>query len=126
MAKFLPGFTLVEILIFLLLAAVFATTLLSSAGNYFKTKIVNSETIATKIASHQIEALRNTDFNSLPLSGSFSDPELSKLSSSSANRTISNYQSDLDIKHVIVSVSWTENSIPQNVTLETLITKNGI
>lgn len=126
MAKSLPGFTLVEILIFLLLAAVFATTLLSSAGNYAKTKGVNSETIATKIASREIEALRNTDFDSLPQSGTISDPELSKLSSSSASRTISNYQSDLDIKQVIVSVFWTENNTPQNVTLETLITKNGL
>ena len=126
MAKSLPGFTLVEVLIFLLLAVVFTATLLSSAGNYFKTRTVNSETVATKIASHEIETLRNTDFNLLPQSGAFSDPELTKLSGSSANRTISNYQSDLDIKQVTVIVTWTENNVSQNVSLETLISKNGL
>lgn len=126
MTKSLPGFTLVEVLVFLLIAVVFASTLISSASNFVKTRGVNSETIATKIASHEIESLRDTNFASLPPSGSISDQELTKLPGSSATRTINDYQSNQDIKQVVVSVSWTENEVPRNVTLETLITQNGL
>lgn len=130
MSKLKSGFSLVEVLVFLFLVSVMATTLLASAGNYAKTRGVNSEGIAAKIASCDIEQLRNTNFSSLS-NGTVDVPspcnqDLSKLTQASAQRTITSYQSDPAIKQVIVSVDWTQSAIAQNVKLETLIGEYGL
>jgi type II secretory pathway pseudopilin PulG len=120
------GFTLVEVLLFLLLVLAMTTILLSSAGSLIKVKGVNLESIALAITDREIENIKNTAFAQLPQSGSFSDPDLSKLSpGAAATRTIADYQTDSQIKQVTVKVDWTENNVAKKVTVETLVYEYG-
>jgi type II secretory pathway pseudopilin PulG len=127
-----PAFTLVEILLFVVIVLVLITILLTTSGNVFRTRSVYLESVATTIASCEIEGLRKTAFASLPGSGSITSPDpcaqdLSKLpSGSSATRTVSNFNADADNKDIIISVNWTENGVTHNVKLDTLISKYGI
>ncbi|EKD62558.1 MAG: hypothetical protein ACD_52C00128G0001, partial [uncultured bacterium] len=81
----------------------------------------------SKIATKQIENLRNTDFASLPGSGNFADSDLSQLPQGTATRTITDYQPpSTEIKDVLITVAWVENDAPKQVQMETLIYKNGL
>lgn len=125
------GFTLIEVLLFLLVVLALVTILLSSAGSLTKTRSANLESIAAKIASCEIEGLRKLAFASLPGSGSVGAPcdaDLSKLPAGSATRTVAGYGSppDPDIKQITISVTWTEKGIAKNVKMDTLIYKYGL
>lgn len=120
------GFTLIEVLLSLFFLIAMFTILLSASGTLLHTRTSNLQTAATKIATKQIENLRNTDFASLPGSGTFADSDLSQLPQGTATRTITNYQSSADIKDVLITISYTENGAPRDVKVETLIYKNGL
>lgn len=124
------GFSLIEVLLFLLVILVLITILLTSASSLSKTRGVHLESIANEIASCEIEQLRKTSFASLPGNGSIGPPcsgDLSKLpTGSTATRTVSNYQSDTDIKQIVTSVNWTENSVARNIAIDTLISRYGL
>ena len=125
-----PGFSLIEVLLFLLIVLVLVTILLTSASNLSKTRQVNLESVASEIASCEIEQLRKTDFSLLPGNGSIGAPcnaDLSKLpSAATATRTTSDYQSDPDVKQVVVLVGWTENGVARNVKIDTIISRYGL
>ena len=120
------GFTLIEILLYLLLVLAMVTILFSASGTYITSRRSNLQSVAAKIASRDIETLRKSDFASLPGTGSFSDPDLSKLPSSTANRTITDYEGDSDIKKVEILIAWTEKGVAQQLKMDTLISKNGL
>lgn len=120
------GFTLIEIALSLLFILALVTILLTASGTFRTTRKGNLQGIATKIASRQIESLRNTAFASLPVSGNFSDPDLSKLPNSSASQTLDDYEASTKIKLVKIQVNWTESGATQNIKLETLISENGL
>lgn len=120
------GFTLIEVLLSLFFLIAMFTILLSASGTLLHTRTSNLQTAATKIATKQIENLRNTDFASLPGSGTFADSDLSQLPQGTATRNITNYQSSADIKDVLITIAYTENGAPRDVKVETLIYKNGL
>ena len=84
------------------------------------------QSVASRIATTEIENLRKTDYAFLPSSGAFTDPDLAKLTSASASLTISDYQASADIKQATVTINWIQNGSPRQVILDTLIYKNGI
>jgi len=122
----LSGFTLIEVLLSSFFFIALVTILLSSSGALLNTRKTNLETVAAKVASKQIENLRNTTYASLPSSGSFADAELSKLPQGAATRTLTSYQSSTDIKDVLITVSWIEKGVLKQLKMETLIYKNGL
>ena len=123
-----PGFALVEILLALIFILVIIAILFSASGTFTTSRSSNLQSIAAKIASREIETLRNTSFDSLPGSGSISDPDLSKLPSGTASRTILDYGSPADpkIKQVTIQVNWTSNGAPRDIKMDTLISENGL
>ncbi len=125
-----PAFTLIEVLLSVFFLIAMVTILLSASGTLLHTRKSNLETIAAKIATKQIENLRNTDFDSLPGSGTFSDTELPQLPQGVANRAITNAtidsQVEPDVKDVSITITWTENGIPKQFKTETLIYKYGL
>jgi type II secretory pathway pseudopilin PulG len=123
--QFKRGFTLIEVLLFLLVVLALVTILLSSAGTLTKTRSVNLQGIAIKIARQDIENLRKTNFNDIA-SGPITNPDLAKLPTSSATRTVTDYLGNLQIKQVAVLISWQESKSPTSIALDTLISKNGL
>ena len=125
-SKFTNGFSLVEVLIAVFIVLILTTILLTTATTLTQTHFSNLQTIASKIASSEIETLRETSFASLPSSGPISDPNLTKLPSGTETLAISNYQSDSTIKLITVTVNWQVNGSPRQLKMETLIHQNGI
>ena len=122
------GFTLIEILLALIFILVIIAILFSASGTFTTSRSSNLQSIAAKIASREIETLRNTSFDSLPSSGPISDSDLSKLPSGTASRTILDYGSPADpkIKQVSIQVNWTFNGAPREIKMDTLISENGL
>jgi Tfp pilus assembly protein PilV len=121
-----PGFTLLEIVITLLLIMAIVTLLFAFSGTLSSSRGSNLQSIATKVASKQVESLRKTSFDSLPPSGGFSDPDLARLPQATATRTISDYQSSTDIKQILIQVDWVVNGANKNVKIETFIYRYGL
>lgn len=105
---------------------ILAAILLIASVSLTQRHASNLQGIAAKIASKEIEKLRNTDFATLPSSGSFTDPDLPKLPSGAAVRTIANYQSSTQIKQATITVTWQVNGANRQVFMDTLIYQNGI
>lgn len=124
-----PGFTFIEIVLFLLFIIALITILLSASGTYAISRKSNLQGVATKIATCEIEGLRKLSFSNLPGSGTFTDSSCSQgtpLPQPTYTRTISDYQGNLKIKLVTVTINWVENSVTREIKLETLIYENGI
>ncbi len=85
--------------------------------------------IALTIAQSELDALRALGYAALPASGSFTDPTLSALASSTATMTIATSTSfgfDAKIKRVDVTVSWlARDAARHSVLLTTLVTQIG-
>ncbi len=125
--KSISGFTLIEILVVLFVVAILGVILLTTSGTLAQRHSSNLQSIAAKIASKEIERLRGLDFLSLPSSGTITgDPDLTKLPSANAQRTVTNYQSAPEIKQVNVTVTWQVNEVNRQVSMETLIYQYGI
>ena len=82
------GFSLIEILIALFVIVALVTILFSSSGTLFATRDSKLQTVAAKIASKEVENLRNIAFASLPAQGTeqpctTSDTDLDKLKGNS-------------------------------------------
>ncbi len=125
--RVVTGFTLIEVII--ALALLMATIIIFSSvlSSIPLTKAARNQNLAYHIAAKKIEELRNTPFNSLPSSGSFSDPALNKLENASGALTVADYEGASDIKKVTVTVVWTDPVGPaKSVALETLMSKNGL
>lgn len=119
------GFTLIEVLLSSFFFIALITILLSSSGTLLNTRKTNLETVASKVASKQIENLRNMPYASVT-SGSIVDGDLSKLPQGAGTKTVTSYQSSADIKDVLITVTWVENHASKQLKMETLIYKNGL
>src|SRR3989338_10491422 len=120
------GFTLIEIVLSLFLILGIIAIFLSAAATYISMRNSSLQAKATKIATREVENLRNTAFASLPASGSFSDSELAQLPSGVATRTIEDYQGSDKIKQATITIDWIEKSAPKKILIETLISENGL
>ena len=129
-----PGFTLIEILIFLLVIFALVTILLSATGVIRHNRNVTLTTVANEIAICEIERLRDLTFSALPAVGTAAigapcNADVTKLPpgpGSTANITVAYYQGDVDIKQITITVSWTEKGTPDSIQIETLKSKYGV
>jgi len=127
-----PGFSYVEILLSMFLILALVAILLTTSTTYIHSRRTNLQTIATKMASCEIERLRNLNFtavSSLPPSGSLDASctnDLSKLPAGTTVRLVADFGSNPKIKQITAAVSWTEKGLAQQIKLETLISENGL
>ena len=124
--KFKRGFSLIEIVLALFLVLALISILLTASATYTHSRRSNLQSIATKIASREIENLRDTAFGNLPGTGTLTDPDLSKLPSSNANRNVANYDPDGKIKQITITIDWTEKGLTKQIVMETLISEYGL
>lgn len=125
------GFTLVEILISIVLIFAIITVLFASTGTLTASRGSNLQSTATKIASRQIENLRNTPYASLPVCPSpngcdITDDNLSKLPSGSAKQFLDDYDGSGDIKLATVQVGWVTSGAAKQLKIDTLIYRYGL
>lgn len=120
------GFSLLEIILSLFLIIAIGFLLFSVSGTLFTTRSSRLQQVASKIATKDIENLRNTQFASLPASGPFTDADLAKLPQSSASRIITDYSGNPKIKHVTLTINWVDKNVSKNLTTDTLIYENGL
>ncbi len=81
--------------------------------------------VAHHVASKKIEELRQTNFDSLPPSGTFSDPALNELPGALAELSVSNYLGIVDMKHIKVTISWDESGGRKIYALDTVISRGA-
>ena len=125
------GFSYVEILLSMFLILALVAILLTTTTTYIHSRRTNLQTIATKMASCEIERLRKLAFSSFPGNGSFDascTTDLSKLPAGTTLRLVADFGSPPNpkIKQITVAVSWTEKGNAQQIKLETLISENGL
>ena len=128
-----PGFSYVEILLSLSLILALVAILLTTSATYIHSRRTNLQTIATKMASCEIERLRKLAFASLPANGTGAidascTANLSKLPAGTTTRLVADFGSPANpkIKQITVAVNWTEKGNAQQIKLETLISENGL
>lgn len=125
-----PGFSIVEILMFLMVVFSLVVVLLSSAVTLNRSRSSNLQQIATGISTCEMERLRNLYFTALPTTGSIDsqcNQDLNKLGSgSTAQRVVADFAGDENIKKITLVVTWTEKGANKDVTMETLISKYGL
>ena len=127
-----PGFSYVEILLSMFLILALVAILLTTSTVYIHSRRTNLQTIATKMASCEIERLRKLNFtsvNSLPPSDTFDASctnDLPKLPAGTTVRLVADFSSNPKIKQITTAVSWTEKGLAQQIKLETLISENGL
>lgn len=128
------GFTLIEVLLFLLLVLAMVSVLLASTGSLRHFRNTNLTSLAAGIATCEIERLRDLAYTSLPANGTSPigapcNSDLAKLHApSSANLTLADYgsPSDPDIKQITIVVSWTESGVADSIQMDTLKSKYEI
>ena len=119
------GLSIIEIPIALFIVGVTLLIYAASSNSAVLNKEARYQELANRIASSEMEDLRNDGYTNVPASGSFSNSLLSQLPSNSAVLTVSDYNADT--KQVVVKVSWlSANGTTHNISLTTLITKSGL
>ena len=121
----LAGFSLIEIALSLFVILAIITIVLTTSATYNTSRKSNLQGVAGKIATRQIETLRNTDYDSVS-SGTFNDTELAKLPNPSAAQTVSTYSGDANVKQVLIQIDWQEGGINKSLKMDTLIYRNGL
>ena len=128
--RLLPGFSYVEILLSMFLILALVAILLTTSTVYIHSRRTNLQTIATKMASCEIERLRKLAFSQLPtVDGQFDascTADLPKLPAGTTLRLVADFGSNPKIKQITTAVSWTEKGSSQQIKLETLISENGL
>ncbi len=119
------GFSVIEVVITLFIIGVILLLYQAALNSVFLSRNAKDQEVALRIAQHKVEELRNGGYDSLPISGSFSDSQLSTISQGSAYMTIADFNPKT--KLVNVNVSWHEPNSQTNhsVELNTLITQIG-
>lgn len=127
-------------IILILLLAVF-----SAAGTYRHIHRARLDNVATKVASREIERLRQLDYDLTPpfnpptyTLATTDDPDLVKLPNATATRTTSPYippdcyqvgctdPYSPDKKKITVTVTWVEQGQSRQVSLDTIVSRNGL
>jgi len=122
--RFGAGFSLVEVTVAIAVVAlvVVATSVLLQrlpVGG----REVRDQDLALKIASEEVEILRAGGYDALPVSGSFSHPQLGSLREGAASLVIDD--SNAKTKQVAVTVSWQGAVGARAVSLTTLVSQNS-
>lgn len=125
------GFGLIEILLSVVLIIAIVTALFASSGTFLIRRGSDLQSIASKIASKDIETLRGQSFSSLPAAGTYTcvivDTDLSKLGSGACgDRTVANYTGDANIKQITVTIRWQQSGKSKSLVMDTLIYTNGL
>lgn len=144
------GFSLIEIVIALFVIVALGMILFSSSGTLFTTRNAKQQNVAAKIASKQIENLKNTPFNSLPTGAvppaspspipcPSTDPDLNNLKGNgvgghgTCSLFVSNYDNiadsaspPTDIKQITAQIDWkTDKGTSQILKVDSLIYRYG-
>lgn len=134
------GFSLIEVLLAVFLIVALTTILFSASGTLFTTRRSRLQSQAAKIASKDIEDLRNKPFASLPATTAgaceiqanmsadvWSDLQ-TKLKSGCLVRAINQYPTgNTTMKSVTVTVKWNNDSgVQQTLNIDTLIYQTGL
>ena len=124
------GFTLIEILISLFFVGTLVTLLFSASSSLLTKRRGDLQDTAAKVASREIENLRNQSFSSItssPLKACPSTQDSYKLPNCQISRTVTqNYDGNSNVKQINVNVSWTEAGQSKSLTMDTLIYSGGI
>ena len=126
------GFTLIEIAFASMFVIAIVAIFLAGSGSFIHNRGSYLQSVATQISSCEIEQLRKIPFTSIINSlipRSILSPcsdDLPKLPTGSATETITDYQSDPNIKKVVITVTWKLNNVNKNLNVETLISKYGL
>lgn len=125
------GFGLIEILLSVVLIIAIVTALFASSGTFLIRRGSDLQSIASKIASKDIESLRDQSFSSLPAAGTYTcvivDTDLSNLGAGACgDRTVSNYTGDANIKQITVTIRWQQSGKSKSLVMDTLIYTNGL
>ena len=123
--RYSHGFSLIEVTIAVAIIGmmVLATVLLLERVPV-SGREVRDQDLGLKIAQNEIELLRATGYDSLPVSGPFTNMLLSSLASSTASVTITDFNAKT--KKVEVFVSWKgTNLATRSVLLTTLMAKSS-
>ena len=128
--KLNSGFTLIEILLALLNIIAMLAIFFTTSSTYVSSRSTNLQSIASKIASCDIEQLRKTDYSMLA-NGTVGipppcDQDLPKLPQRQATRTLSDYSGNNKIKQATILITWVDNAANKNIKMETLIYENGL
>lgn len=123
--RHIRGFSLIEVTI---AVAIIGTMLIATGVMLQRIPVsgreVRDQDLALRIARNEIETLRGGGYTTLPASGPFANTLLGSLASSTASRTITDYNTQT--KQVMVTVLWRgANMQNRSVSLTTLITENG-
>jgi len=106
--------------------AVFFVLFQAAAGTSIINRNVKHQELALRIAQTKIDNLQFLSYDSLPASGSFSDPSLASLPQGEAAVTVVDFNEK--IKQVTVTVRWQEPGVSaaRSVSLSTLIGEGGL
>ncbi len=124
--KLKRAFSLIEVIIALAIVLATLTVFGAALSSLPLTKNARNQNLAYHIAAKKVEELRNTPFDQLPASGSFTDPGFSDLNGASGTQTVSNYAGSSSIKLLAVTVFWQDQTVTRSVTLETLVSDKGL
>jgi len=120
------GYSLMEVVVSFSIIAVFFVLFQAAAGTSIINRNVKHQELALRIAQTKIDNLQFLSYDSLPASGSFSDPSLASLPQGEAAVTVVDFNEK--IKQVTVTVRWQEPGVSaaRSVSLSTLIGEGGL
>jgi hypothetical protein len=114
------GISIIEVIVTMFMLAVILVFYVSALNLVALTKKLKREDYAYHIANKQMEALRNTPYANLPVSGTINDTMFSNLSSGSGSFTVTSYPSMMGLKEAVVTVTWVD-TINKSIELRTVI-----
>lgn len=123
------GTSLVEVLISIALVMVMLLMYITFLNLIKLNKKDQDLSMATFLASQEIEIIKNLPFSSLTNRTDallIGDIDLSVLNEATGVLTISNYQDNPDIKQINIKINWIDKTLTKNVELSTLISSYGL
>lgn len=118
------GFTLIEVIVTIFLVGIIAATYGSMVLMVSLTRNAQREDIALRIASEKLGVLRAGGYDSLPVSGTFTDPQMSSLPNGAGSISVSDLNAES--KQVDVTVSWQDpGKATRSILMSTLIIETG-
>jgi|ERR1051326_5327943 Tfp pilus assembly protein PilV len=118
------GMSIVEVLVALFIIVAALVLYQAALNSILLTRNTRDQDLAVKIASNQLESLRTGGYSAVPVSGPFSNSQLSLLPSGAGSLSVTTFNTKT--KQVTATVTWTEsNSNQHSVSLSTLITETG-
>ncbi|MBX4201074.1 type II secretion system GspH family protein [Candidatus Parcubacteria bacterium] len=119
------GTSLVEIIIVIFLVSILFELCFMEAKALGISHKQRYEDIAYHVANKEMETLRSTAFDSLPGSGTISDPMLAQIPSGAGDFTVADYPGYTNLKKLTVTVNWNDGA-NKSVVLTTLAGGGGI